>query len=43
MISVLRTWIEQARLGALPGLWTAYVIEALLLAILVSHPRMKRR
>ncbi|NCF17126.1 MAG: LPS export ABC transporter permease LptF [Haliea sp.] len=43
MISVLRTWIEQARLGALPGLWTAYVIEGLLLAILVSHPRMKRR
>ena len=43
MTSVLRTWIEQARLGALPGLWTAYVIEGLLLAILVSHPRMKRR
>ncbi|MDH3991826.1 MAG: LPS export ABC transporter permease LptF [Gammaproteobacteria bacterium] len=43
MTSVLRTWIEQARLGAFPGLWTAYVIEGLLLVILVTQPRVKRR
>jgi lipopolysaccharide export system permease protein len=43
MISMLRTAIEQERMGALPGLWTAYAVEALLLAILVSRPRVKRR
>ena len=43
MTSVLRTWIEQDKLGAMPGLWTAYVIEAMLLVILVSQPWMKRR
>ena len=43
MTSVLRTWIEQEKLGALPGLWTAYVIEAMLLVVLVSQPWLKRR
>ena len=43
MTSVLRTWIEQGMIGATPGLWTAYAIEALLLLILVTQPRMKRR
>lgn len=39
MTSVLRTWIEQEKLGAMPGLWTAYVAEALILAFLVRGPR----
>lgn len=43
MVSVLRTFIEQGRLGAIPGLWTAYVLQAVLLAILVTQPRLKRR
>jgi len=43
MVSVLRTFIEQGRLGAIPGLWTAYVLQAALLAILVMQPRLKRR
>ena len=43
MISLLRTAIEQGRMGAMPGLWAAYVAEALLLALLVSRPRLKRR
>ena len=43
MTSVLRTWIEQEKLGALPGLWTAYVIEGLLLVVLVSQPWLRRR
>ncbi len=43
MTSVLRTWIEQGKLGAMPGLWTAYVIEALLLVFLVTQPRLWRR
>ena len=43
MTSVLRTWIEQGKLGALPGLWTAYFIEGLLLVLLVTQPRLKRR
>ena len=43
MISVLRTWIEQDKIGALPGLWSAYAVEAVLLVLLVTQPRLKRR
>jgi lipopolysaccharide export system permease protein len=43
MVSVLRTFIEQDKLGAIPGLWTAYALQGALLAVLVSQPRMKRR
>ena len=43
LVSVLRTFIEQGKLGAIPGLWTAYALQALLLAVLVTQPRMKRR
>jgi lipopolysaccharide export system permease protein len=43
MVSVLRTFIEQGKLGAIPGLWTAYALQALLLVILVTQPRLKRR
>lgn len=43
MVSVLRTFIEQDKLGAIPGLWTAYVLQAALLVILVTQPRLKRR
>ena len=43
MVSVLRTFMEQGTLGAIPGLWTAYALQAGLLAVLVTFPRMKRR
>lgn len=43
MVSVLRTFIEQGKLGAIPGLWTAYVLQAALLVVLVTQPRLKRR
>ena len=43
MTSVVRTGIEQGRLGELPGLWGAYLLEVILLAVLVSQPWMKRR
>jgi lipopolysaccharide export system permease protein len=43
MISVLRTLMEQGTLGAIPGLWTAYVLQVGLLALLLTFPRMKRR
>lgn len=43
MVSVLRTLIEQGALAPVPGLWSAYVLQAGLLAVLVSLPRMKRR
>lgn len=43
MVSVLRTFIEQGRLGAIPGLWTAYALQAALLVVLMTQPRMKRR
>lgn len=43
MVSVLRTLIEQGKLAAFPGLWTAYLIQAVLLVLLVTQPRLKRR
>tara|TARA_R110001592_G_scaffold336960_1_gene622778 strand:- start:44438 stop:45505 length:1068 start_codon:yes stop_codon:yes gene_type:complete len=43
MTSVVRTGIEQGRLGEFPGLWGAYLLEIILLAVLVSQPWMKRR
>ena len=43
MVSVLRTFMEQDKLGAIPGLWTAYVLQVGLLIILVTQPRLKRR
>lgn len=43
LVSVLRTFIEQGKMGAMPGLWTAYVIQALVLIVLINEPRMKRR
>jgi lipopolysaccharide export system permease protein len=43
MLSVLRTWVEQEKLGAVPGLWTAYAVEALLLLLLTTQPWLQRR
>jgi len=43
MTSVVRTGIEQGRLGEWPGLWGAYILELILLVVLVSQPWMKRR
>jgi lipopolysaccharide export system permease protein len=43
MISVTRTWIGQEKLGALPGLWGVYAIQAVVLVLLVAPPRFKRR
>lgn len=43
MVSVLRTFIEQGKLGAIPGLWTAYAFQAVVLVVLVTQPRMKKR
>lgn len=43
MTSVVRTGIEQGRLGELPGLWGAYLLELILLIVLVSQPWMRRR
>jgi lipopolysaccharide export system permease protein len=43
LVSVLRTFIEQDKLSAIPGLWTAYVIQAILLMVLVRQPRFRRR
>jgi lipopolysaccharide export system permease protein len=42
-VSVLHTLIEQGKLGAIPGLWTAYVIQALVLVALVTPFRKRQR
>ncbi|MCR9105675.1 MAG: LPS export ABC transporter permease LptF [Gammaproteobacteria bacterium] len=41
MVSVLRSLLEQDRLGAFPGLWIAYAVQALLLLLLVSMPKLR--
>ena len=43
LTGVVRTAIEQGRLGAIPGLWGAYALEVALLVVLVSQPWMRRR
>jgi len=43
LVSVLRTFIEQGRLGEFPGLWAAYAIQAIVLILMVTQPRMRRR
>ncbi len=43
LTSVVRTAIEQERLGAIPGLWGAYALEVVLLVVLVSQPWMRPR
>jgi lipopolysaccharide export system permease protein len=43
MVSVIRTLMQQGTLSAIPGLWTAYVIQVVVLVLLVTQPRMKRR
>jgi lipopolysaccharide export system permease protein len=42
MTSVMRTWIEQSKLGVFPGLWGAYAVVAVLLLLLVYPPRLRR-
>ena len=43
MTGVLRTWIEQEKLGAVPGMWAGYAVFALILLVLVRPPRLRRR
>ena len=43
VVSVLRTLIEQGKLGSIPGLWSAYVLQALVLLVLVTQPTLRRR
>ena len=42
LTSVMRTWIEQGKLGVFPGLWGAYAVVAVLLLLLVYPPRPRR-
>ena len=43
LVSVARTSMEQERLGAMPGLWGAYAVQAVVLVLLVRRPRFKSR
>lgn len=43
LVSVLRTLIEQGKVGEFPGLWGAYGVQAVILLLLVTQPRLKRR
>ncbi|NND66165.1 MAG: LPS export ABC transporter permease LptF [Halioglobus sp.] len=43
LVSVLRTLMEQDKLPAVPGLWGAYILQAMVLVYLMRQPRMKRR
>ncbi len=39
---IARNWVEQGRVGALPGLWWVYALAFLLWAALMFAPRRKR-
>ncbi|MEM0955284.1 MAG: LPS export ABC transporter permease LptF [Pseudomonadota bacterium] len=41
--AVLRTGIEQETIPRFPGMWSAHAVTALLLAILMYPPRLRRR
>lgn len=43
LTSVARTFIEQGRLPAMPGLWSAYIVIAIVLLLLLKQPRLKPR
>lgn len=43
MVSVLRTSLEQGNLSPFPGLWSAYLLQAALLLLLVSFPTLRAR
>jgi lipopolysaccharide export system permease protein len=38
----VRTWVEQERIGTLPGLWGAYTVPAGLLCILLFNRQLKK-
>ena len=42
-ISILRTAIEQGVVAVFPGLWSAYLIPAAALALLLGPPRLRRQ
>lgn len=43
LTSMARNWLEQGRVGALPGLWWVYAATALLLLALLLKPLFRRR
>ncbi len=43
LVSVVRTFMEQDKLGPMPGLWGAYAVQAVVLVLLVRRPRFKSR
>jgi lipopolysaccharide export system permease protein len=43
LTAVMRTGIEQGTFPRVPGLWSAHVVTALLLILLVNPPRLPRR
>lgn len=43
LVSVARTFMEQDKLGPMPGLWGAYLVQAIVLVLLVRRPRFKSR
>jgi len=42
LVNVMRTLIEQEKLGSFPGLWAAYILQAIVLVFLVTQPRLRR-
>lgn len=43
LTSVTRTFIEQGRIGAFPGIWTAYAVIFIVLLFLLRQPRAKKQ
>ncbi len=43
LLSVARTWVDQGKVPALPGIWWAHVIPAVILFMLLLQPYVRFR
>ena len=43
LTSMIKTWIEQERIGAFPGLWGGYAVFFVIVVVLLFPPRLRRR
>ncbi len=43
LLSVARTWVDQAKVEALPGIWWAHAVPAVILLVLLAMPYLRFR
>jgi len=43
LASLGRTWVDQGRVAAIPGIWWVHLIPLIILVLMLSHPYLKHR